>query len=69
MYQLGGQALFLSANDVQIARGETLRDATAELMSFISSCLADFWLVSALRARVELPSVGIDCDRLLSYFF
>ncbi|RED57565.1 ornithine carbamoyltransferase [Cohnella lupini] len=32
MYQLGGQALFLSKNDIQMGRGETIRD-TAQVMS------------------------------------
>ncbi len=32
MYQLGGHALFLSKNDIQMGRGETIRD-TAQVMS------------------------------------
>ena len=32
MYQLGGQALFLSNNDIQIGRGETIHD-TANVLS------------------------------------
>ncbi|KIL36742.1 ornithine carbamoyltransferase [Cohnella kolymensis] len=32
MYQLGGHALFLSKNDIQMGRGETIRD-TAQTMS------------------------------------
>ena len=32
MEQLGGQAIFLGARDLQLTRGETLRD-TAEILS------------------------------------
>ena len=38
MYQLGGQALFLSSNDLQIGRGEPVQD-TARVLSRYLDCL------------------------------
>lgn len=38
MYQLGGQALFLSNNDIQIGRGETIYD-TANVLSGMVDCI------------------------------
>jgi len=36
MYQLGGQAIYLNANDIQIGRGETIED-TAKILSGYAS--------------------------------
>ena len=50
MYQLGGSALFLSTNDLQIGRGEPIKDTLV--------CVDDFWKIipSVLPARI---GVGI----------
>lgn len=39
MYQLGGQALFLSRNDLQIGRGETIHDTAQTLSRFLDGIM------------------------------
>ncbi len=39
MYQLGGQALFLSANDIQLGRGETIHDTAKVLSRFVDGIM------------------------------
>jgi ornithine carbamoyltransferase len=40
MYQLGGQALFLGADDIQLHRGETLGDTAQVLSRFVHGIMA-----------------------------
>jgi ornithine carbamoyltransferase len=40
MYQLGGAALFLSARDIQIGRGEPIRDTAGVLSRYVDGILA-----------------------------
>ncbi len=40
MYQLGGQALFLSASDIQLHRGETIADTARVLSRFVHGIMA-----------------------------
>jgi ornithine carbamoyltransferase len=39
MYQLGGHALFLSGNDIQIGRGETIADTAKVLSRFVDGIM------------------------------
>jgi ornithine carbamoyltransferase len=39
MYQLGGQALFLSANDLQIGRGEPVADTARTLSRYLDGIM------------------------------
>lgn len=39
MYQLGGQALFLSKNDIQIGRGETIHDTAKTLSRYLDGIM------------------------------
>lgn len=39
MYQLGGQALFLSANDLQIGRGEPIQDTARTLSRYVDGIM------------------------------
>jgi len=40
MYQLGGQALFLSSRDIQIGRGEPIRDTAKVLSRYVDGIMA-----------------------------
>ena len=39
MFQLGGHALFLSANDIQLGRGETIPDTAAVLSRYVDAVM------------------------------
>ena len=43
IYQLGGMGLFLSGNDLQLGRGETIKDTALVLSRFVDGIMARVW--------------------------
>lgn len=59
MYQLGGQAIFLSANEVQISRGETLADTARVLSRYTHAIMARVFAHSQIEELAEGASVPV----------
>jgi ornithine carbamoyltransferase len=61
MYQLGGDAVYLSAGDIQLSRGETIED-TAKTLSLYLNCIMarvyDHKDVQTLAAYASIPVVN-----------
>lgn len=61
MYQLGGDAVYLSASDIQLSRGETLED-TAKTLSLYLDCIMarvyDHKDVQTLAAYASIPVIN-----------
>ncbi|HXV45946.1 MAG TPA: ornithine carbamoyltransferase [Nitrososphaera sp.] len=61
MYQLGGAAVYLSANDIQLSRGETIED-TAKTLSLYLDCIMarvyDHKDVQTLAAYSSIPVIN-----------
>lgn len=61
MYQLGGDAVYLSANDIQLARGETIED-TAKTLSLYLDCIMarvyDHTDVQKLATYASVPVIN-----------
>ena len=61
MYQLGGQALFLSADDVQLSRGETLSDTARVLSRYVHAIMARVFAhsqIEELAAGAGVPVIN-----------
>ncbi|MCW2278973.1 ornithine carbamoyltransferase [Heliophilum fasciatum] len=61
MYQLGGQALFLSSNDIQIGRGEPIRDTARVLSRFVDGIMIrtfDHQDVVELAKYADVPVIN-----------
>src|SRR5210317_761197 len=61
MYQLGGHAINLSSNDMQISRGESIED-TAKTLSRYSNCIMarvyDHELLEKLARHASIPVIN-----------
>jgi len=77
MYQLGGQALFLGADDIQLERGETVADTAQVLSRFVHGIMARVYAhqdVLDLARHGSVPVInGLSdllhpCQALADYF-
>jgi len=61
MYQLGGQALFLSSNDLQIGRGEPIEDTARVLSRYLDGILIRTYShekVETLAKYADVPVIN-----------
>lgn len=77
MYQLGGHALFLSSNDIQIGRGETIADTARVLSRMVNMIMARVYghdIVQELARHGSVPVInGLSdfshpCQGVADYF-
>ncbi len=59
MYQLGGYPLFLSANDMQIGRGEPVEDTARVLSRFIDGIMIRTFEQAEVEALAEYGSIPV----------
>lgn len=59
MYQLGGQALFLSAHDLQIGRGEPVEDTARVLSRYLDGIMIRTFEQAEVEALAEYGSIPI----------
>ncbi|MCD5406987.1 MAG: ornithine carbamoyltransferase [Desulfotomaculum sp.] len=59
MYQLGGQALFLSDQDIQLGRGETIADTAKVLSGFVDGIMIRTFKQSDVEEMAEHASVPV----------
>ena len=59
MYQLGGHPLFLSANDLQIGRGEPVQDTARVLSRYLDGIMIRTFAQSDVEQLAEFASVPV----------
>lgn len=59
MYQLGGQALFLSAGDLQIGRGEPIRDTARVLSRYLDGIMIRTYSHADVQELAEYASIPV----------
>ena len=59
MYQLGGQALFLSANDLQIGRGEPIADTARTLSRYLDGIMIRTFAQETIEELARFASIPV----------
>ncbi|MCL2747438.1 MAG: ornithine carbamoyltransferase [Oscillospiraceae bacterium] len=59
MYQLGGQALFLSANDLQIGRGEPVEDTARVLSRYVDGVMIRTFAQAEVESLAQWASIPV----------
>lgn len=77
MYQLGGQALFLSGRDLQLGRGETIADTAAVLSRYVDGIMVRTYANADVEELADSASIPVingltdllhPCQVLADYF-
>src|ERR671923_460507 len=59
MYQLGGDAVYLSANDIQLSRGETIEDTAKTLSLYLDCIMARVYDHKDIQSLAEYASIPV----------
>ncbi len=77
MFQLGGHALFLSARDIQLGRGETIHDTAKVLSRYLDGIMARTFAHKTVTDLAEFASIPVingltdllhPCQGMTDYF-
>jgi ornithine carbamoyltransferase len=77
MFQLGGHALFLSARDIQLGRGETIHDTAKVLSRYLDGIMARTFAHKTVTELAEFASIPVingltdllhPCQAMTDYF-